>query len=55
MKLRNSVIAIAAVAMAATIQTAQAAFTDNLADLNDEFRISFHFLEPAVEIGRRAD
>jgi hypothetical protein len=33
MKLRNSVIAIAAVAMAATIQTAQAAFTDNLADL----------------------
>ncbi|MGA3142415.1 MAG: hypothetical protein ABSF10_05160 [Verrucomicrobiota bacterium] len=33
MKLRNTVIVVAAVAMAATIQTAQAAFTDNLADL----------------------
>jgi len=33
MKLRNTVIVVAAVAMAATIQTAQAAFTDTLADL----------------------
>ena len=33
MKLRNTVIVVAAVAMAATIQTTQAAFTDSLADL----------------------
>jgi hypothetical protein len=33
MKLRNTVIVVAAVAMAAMIQTAQAAFSDNLADL----------------------
>ena len=33
MKLRNSVIVVAAVALAATIQTVQAAYTDSLADL----------------------
>ena len=33
MKLQNTVIVVAAVAMAAMIQTAQAAFTDTLADL----------------------
>ena len=33
MKLRNSVIVVAAVAMAAMVQTAQAVITDTLADL----------------------
>ena len=33
MKLRNSIIVVGAIAMAATIQTAQAAFTATLADL----------------------